>query len=84
MSHNFLYFYQHLPEAVSPIAFSVGPFGVQWYPLMYLVGFLVVYLLLRYRIKKGEAEKIFNFQFFRLCRISQSETIFNQFSMVKY
>ena len=84
MSHNFLYFYQHLPEAVSPIAFSVGPFGVQWYPLMYLVGFLVVYLLLRYRIKKGEAEKIFNFQFFRLCRISQSETIFNEFSISKF
>jgi phosphatidylglycerol:prolipoprotein diacylglycerol transferase len=54
MFHNFLYSYQHLPEAVSPIAFSVGPFSVQWYPLMYLVGFLVVYLLLRYRIANGE------------------------------
>ncbi|MDR3559386.1 MAG: prolipoprotein diacylglyceryl transferase, partial [Candidatus Pacebacteria bacterium] len=84
MSHNFLYFYQHLPEAVSPIAFSVGPLSIQWYPLMYLIGFVIVYFLLRYRIKKGEAEKIFNFQFFRLRQISQSETISKQFSIFKF
>lgn len=74
MSSAFLYFYQHLPEATSPIAFSIGPLYVRWYPLMYLVGFLVVYLLLRYRIQKGEAEKIFNFQF----------SIYNQFSISKF
>lgn len=51
----FLSIYQHLPEKINPVAFSAGPFFVRWYPLMYLVAFAVVYGLLLYRIKKGEA-----------------------------
>ena len=42
-----LYFYQHLPEFLSPIAFAIGNFEIRWYSLMYLVGFLVVYVLLK-------------------------------------
>ncbi len=45
-----LYFYQHLPEYISPIAFSIGNFEILWYSLMYLAGFLVVYLFLKYRM----------------------------------
>ena len=51
---TFLYFYQHLQEHISPIAFSIGPISVGWYALMYLVGFGIVYFLLKYRIKTRE------------------------------
>ncbi len=54
MIANFIYFYQHIPYHLNPIIFSWGSFSLDWYSLMYLVGFLTVYLLLRYRIKKGE------------------------------
>lgn len=46
--------YQQLPQRIDPIAFMLGSFSVRWYGLAYLVGFLVVYLLLRLRILKGE------------------------------
>ena len=32
-----------------PIAFSIGPLGVHWYGLMYLLGFLAFWLLGRRR-----------------------------------
>ena len=51
----FLNYYQHLPEKIDPVAFSPGPFFVRWYSLMYLLAFAAVYVLLLYRIKKGEA-----------------------------
>jgi phosphatidylglycerol:prolipoprotein diacylglycerol transferase len=51
---NFIYFYQHLPERLSPTVFSVGLFSLSWYSISYLAGFLTVYLLLKYRIKKQE------------------------------
>ena len=46
--------YQHLPSLINPIAFSIGDFDVRWYSLSYIVGFLIVYLLLVWRIKKEE------------------------------
>lgn len=58
-----LSFYQHLPQNLSPIAISVGVFSVRWYSLMYLLGFVVVYFLLRYRARRGEGERlILNFK----------------------
>jgi phosphatidylglycerol:prolipoprotein diacylglycerol transferase len=56
---NFLYSYQHLPEHLNPAAFSFGPISIDWYSLMYLVGFLVVYFLLRHRIKKDQINNSF-------------------------
>ncbi|MDQ1283904.1 MAG: Phosphatidylglycerol--prolipoprotein diacylglyceryl transferase [Patescibacteria group bacterium] len=50
---GFSNFYQRIPEHLNP-NFSVGFFSVSWYAVMYLVGFGVVYALLRYRIRKGE------------------------------
>ncbi len=55
----FLEFYQHLPQTINPIAFTIGFLSVRWYSLMYLVGFVVVCGLLQWRISKGEARNIF-------------------------
>jgi phosphatidylglycerol:prolipoprotein diacylglycerol transferase len=42
-----------LPYAsINPIAFSLGPFSVHWYGLMYVVGFIGAWLLASYRAKK--------------------------------
>jgi len=44
-------FYQHLPQNLNPIVFSIGPIQISWYGIMYLVAFAIVYFLLRYRIR---------------------------------
>ena len=36
---------------INPIAFSIGPLQIHWYGLMYLFGFLIAWILARYRIK---------------------------------
>lgn len=36
-----------------PVAISLGPVSVHWYGLMYLLGFLLFFVLGRYRIKHG-------------------------------
>lgn len=36
-----------------PVAISLGPLAIHWYGLMYLTGFLLFFLLGRYRIKYG-------------------------------
>jgi len=51
---NFIYFYQHVPYYLNPAIFSIGFFSLDWYSLMYLIGFFVVYLLLKYRISHNE------------------------------
>ncbi|MDD5463856.1 MAG: prolipoprotein diacylglyceryl transferase [Candidatus Moranbacteria bacterium] len=57
-------FYQHIPSLIDPVAFTIGSFSVRWYGLMYLVGFLVVYGLLRLRMLRGEFSFIIsNFEF---------------------
>ena len=43
--------WQHLPEHINPIAFNVGSVQVSWYGIMYLVAFVIVYYLVRYRIR---------------------------------
>jgi phosphatidylglycerol---prolipoprotein diacylglyceryl transferase len=57
---KFLYSYQHLPFYINPVAFSFGFFKIDWYSLMYIFGFITVYLLLKYRIKKVENNFIFD------------------------
>ncbi|HEX7586233.1 MAG TPA: prolipoprotein diacylglyceryl transferase [Patescibacteria group bacterium] len=68
----FLSIYQHLPGKINPVAFSAGPFFVRWYPLMYILAFLVVYLLLMYRVKSKEFP-ISNFQFPNKFKIQNSK-----------
>lgn len=44
--------YQHLPQTISPIAFSIGRFHVRWYSISYIVGFLVAYFVMLSAAKK--------------------------------
>lgn len=39
------------PE-IDPVALQLGPLKIHWYGLMYLVGFLTTYLLVRYRVSR--------------------------------
>jgi phosphatidylglycerol---prolipoprotein diacylglyceryl transferase len=54
--NNLLIYYQHIPLNLNPVALKLGFFSVSWYSLMYIVAFLVVYLLLKYRINRREGE----------------------------
>ncbi|MEA2007404.1 MAG: prolipoprotein diacylglyceryl transferase [Patescibacteria group bacterium] len=44
-------YWNNLPSLIDPIVFSVGFFSVRWYSLMILVTFLIIYLLVQWRIK---------------------------------
>jgi phosphatidylglycerol:prolipoprotein diacylglycerol transferase len=41
----------HFPE-IDPIIFNLGPFPVRWYGLMYVLGFIASYLLVRRQIRE--------------------------------
>ncbi len=43
--------WQTLPSKMNPVIFSIGSFSLQWYGLMYLVAFTIVYLLASRRLK---------------------------------
>lgn len=59
---SLLNFYQNLPSHLNPIAFKIGFFPIGWYSLMYLAGFLTVYVLLRWRAKKDFFEIDFSIE----------------------
>ena len=48
---EFLFWWQHLPEHISPVILQIGSFKLQYYGLMYLVAFSISFLLAAYRIK---------------------------------
>lgn len=37
---------------IDPEIFRIGPLAIRWYSIMYLLGFILSYLLVRYQIKK--------------------------------
>lgn len=47
--------WQHLPEKLNPTAFHLGPVAVNWYGIMYVLAFALVYFLVRYRIRTEKA-----------------------------
>lgn len=49
--NEFSIFWKHIPEQISPVAFRMGFLQVHYYGLMYLLAFLIVYLLVSYRLK---------------------------------
>ena len=52
MSDQFINFWQHIPEKITPYIFKLGNFEIRYYGLMYIAAFMTVYLLSLYRIKK--------------------------------
>ena len=48
---TFFSYWRHIPEYINPVAFKIGAIQVHYYGLMYLVAFLVVYLLVLYRLR---------------------------------
>lgn len=56
--NDLIHSYQYLPLYLNP-TLEIGFFSVSYYSLMYILGFITVYILLSYRIKKGET-KFFN------------------------
>jgi phosphatidylglycerol---prolipoprotein diacylglyceryl transferase len=44
--------WQHIPEGLDPVIFSIGSFRLQYYGLMYIVAFGITYALVRYRITR--------------------------------
>ncbi len=43
---------------IDPVIFSLGPFHVRWYGLMYVLGFMATYLLVKYQIKQHDYKKL--------------------------
>ena len=52
MANGFWHWWQHLPEKISPVIFEIGWFKLQYYGLMYIVAFAVVYGIVRFRLKR--------------------------------
>jgi phosphatidylglycerol---prolipoprotein diacylglyceryl transferase len=48
---GFFYAWQHLPERMDPVLFQIGAFRLQWYGLMYILAFTLVYFLARGRTR---------------------------------
>lgn len=46
--------WQHLPQHISPVILEIGWFRLQYYGLMYIVGFALTYFLVLYRVKHEE------------------------------
>lgn len=52
--NSIINFWQHIPEKLSPIIFSIGQFQIRWYSVSYLVALAIIYFLFQYRFKKNE------------------------------
>jgi len=50
--NSFTQWWQHLPDQMNPVIFSIGSFSLQYYGLMYLVAFSFVYVLASYRLRR--------------------------------
>jgi len=46
--------WQHLPENIDPVIFSIGSFRLQYYGLMYIIAFGITYSLVVFRVKHEE------------------------------
>ncbi len=69
--NDFLIWWQHVPEKMNPVIFEIGGFKLQYYGLMYIVGFAITYMLVVYRIKREKefsvsAEEIQNLMMYMI------------------
>ncbi len=51
---SFWNWWQHLPEHLDPVIFSIGGFKLQYYGLMYVLAFGITYFLVLYQVKREE------------------------------
>lgn len=49
---EFINWWQHLPQHISPVIFQIGSFKLQYYGLMYIVAFACTYFLVLYRLRR--------------------------------
>ena len=49
---EFWSWWQHLPQNVDPVIFEIGSFKLQYYGLMYIVAFAIIFFLVLYRVKR--------------------------------
>ena len=52
--NEFLHWWQHLPKTMDPVIFEIGWFKLQYYGLMYIVGFAIIYSMVLLRIKREQ------------------------------
>ena len=60
---SFWHWWQHIPERMDPVVFSIGSFKLQYYGLMYVVAFALTYMLVAYRLKHERRFQVTNEQF---------------------
>ncbi|HDH05390.1 MAG TPA: prolipoprotein diacylglyceryl transferase [Nitrospirae bacterium] len=51
MTNELIYFWQHIPENITPYIFKIGQFQVRYYGMMYIAAFATLYFLSLYRLK---------------------------------
>ena len=51
---TFWNWWQHIPERLDPVIFQIGGFKLQYYGLMYVIAFVIIYVLVIYRLKREE------------------------------
>lgn len=54
MVEEFWDWWQHLPQTIDPVIFSIGSFRLQYYGLMYIIAFAITFFLVLYRIKRED------------------------------
>ncbi len=47
---DLIYWWQHLPQNLSPVIFEIGPISLRYYGMMYVVAFTIVYFMAKYRL----------------------------------
>jgi phosphatidylglycerol:prolipoprotein diacylglycerol transferase len=58
MVEEFWDWWQHLPQNIDPVIFSIGSFKLQYYGLMYIVAFAITFFLVLYRHKREDRFEI--------------------------
>ena len=56
--NGFQVWWQQLPERLDPVILELGPIKLQYYGLMYIVAFAIVYILVNYRLRTEPAFRI--------------------------
>jgi len=62
-----IFFLQHLPYYVNPVALRLGYIQIRWYGIMYALSFFITYKIIVYRLKKEKiniSKKIIDDYFF--------------------